>query len=192
MNRFKGLDLIGRVPEELWMEVCNIVQEAVTKTIPKKNPRRQNGCLLLEEALQIAEEGREVKGKEERERYIQLKAEFQRTSRRDKKAFFNEQCKEIEENNRMGNTRDLFKKIGDIKGTFHGRMGMIKHINGKDLTEVEEIKLLSGHRTGKDQFSFQSQRKAMPKNVQTITQLCSFQMLGRLCSKYFNLDFSSM
>ena len=192
MNRFKGLDLIGRVPEELWMEVCNIVQEAVTKTIPKKNPRRQNGCLLLEEALQIAEEGREVKGKEERERYIQLKAEFQRTSRRDKKAFFNEQCKEIEENNRMGNTRDLFKKIGAIKGTFHGRMGMIKHINGKDLTEVEEIKLLSGHRTGKGQFSFQSQRKAMSKNVQTITQLCSFQMLGRLCSKYFNLDFSSM
>ena len=98
----------------------------MTKTIPKKNPRRQNGCLLLEEALEIAEERREVKGKEERETYIQLKAEFQRTSRRDKKAFFNEQCKEVEQNSRMGNTRDLFKKTGDIKGTFHARMGMIK------------------------------------------------------------------
>ena len=148
----------------------------MTKTIPKKNPRRQNGCLLLEEALEIAEERREVKGKEERERYIQLKAEFQRTSRRDKKAFFNEQCKEVEQNSRMGNTRDLFKKTGDIKGTFHGRIGMIKHRNGKDLTEVEEIKLLSGHRTGKGQFSFQSQRRAMPKNVQTIIQLHSFHI----------------
>ena len=98
----------------------------MTKTIPKKNPRRQNGCLLLEEALEIAEERREVKGKEERERYIQLKAEFQRTSRRDKKAFFNEQCKEVEQNSRMGNTRDLFKKTGDIKGTFHAKLGTIK------------------------------------------------------------------
>ena len=92
----------------------------------------------------------------------------------------------------MGKTRDHIKKTGDIKGTFHGRIGMIKHRNGKDLTEVEEIKLLSGHRTGKGQFSFQSQRRAMPKNVQTIIQLCSFQMLGRLCSKYFKPDFSSM
>ena len=191
MNRFKGLDLIDCLKNYGWT-FCNIVQEAVTKTIPKKNPRRQNGCLLLEEALEIAEERREVKGKEERETYIQLKAEFQRTSRRDKKAFFNEQCKEVEQNSRMGNTRDLFKKTGDIKGTFHGRIGMIKHRNGKDLTEVEEIKLLSGHRTGKGQFSFQSQRRAMPKNVQTIIQLCSFQMLGRLCSKYFKPDFSSM
>ena len=79
----------------------------------------------------------------------------------------------------MGKTRDLFKKTGDIKGTFHGRIGMIKHRNGKDLTEVEEIKLLRGHRTGKGQFSFQSQRRAMPKNVQTTTQLCSFHMQPR-------------
>ena len=81
---------------------------------------------MSEEALQIAEERREVKGKGERERYTQLKAEFQRTARRDKKAFLNEQCKEIEKNNRMGNTRDLLKKITDIKGTFHARMGMMK------------------------------------------------------------------
>ena len=125
MNRFKGLDLIDCLKNYGWT-FCNIVQEAVTKTIPKKNPRRQNGCLLLEEALEIAEERREVKGKEERETYIQLKAEFQRTSRRDKKAFFNEQCKEVEQNSRMGNTRDLFKKTGDIKGTFHAKLRTIK------------------------------------------------------------------
>ena len=95
---------------------------------------------MSEEALQIAEERREVKGKGERERYTQLKAEFQRTARRDKKAFLNEQCKEIEKNNRMGNTRDLLKKITDIKGTFHARMGTKKDRNSKDLTEAEEIK----------------------------------------------------
>ena len=92
----------------------------------------------------------------------------------------------------MGKTRNLFKKSGDIRGIFDAKMGIRKDRNGKDLTEVEEIKLLSGHRTGKGQFSFQSQRRAMPKNVQTIIQLCSFQMLGRLCSKYFKPDFSSM
>ena len=86
---------------------------------------------MLEEALQIAEEKREVKSKVEGERYTQLNAEFQRIARRDKKAFFNEQCKEIEENNRMGKTRDLFKKIGVIKGTFHERMGLIKDRNGR-------------------------------------------------------------
>ena len=95
---------------------------------------------MSEEALQIAEERREVKGKGERERYTQLKAEFQRTARRDKKAFLNEQCKEIEKNNRMAKTRDLFKKIGDIKGTYPARMGMIKDRNSKDLMEAEEIK----------------------------------------------------
>ena len=95
---------------------------------------------MSEEALQIAEERREVNGKGERERYTQLKAEFQRTARRDKKAFLNEQCKEIEKNNRMGNTRDLLKKITDIKGTFHARMGTKKDRNSKDLTEAEEIK----------------------------------------------------
>ena len=96
---------------------------------------------MSEKALQIAEERREVKGKAERERYIQLNAEFQRIARRDKKAFLNEQCKEIEESNRMGKTRDPFKKTEDIKGTFHAKMGTIKDRNGKvDLTEAEEIK----------------------------------------------------
>ena len=95
---------------------------------------------LSEEALQVSEEGREVKNEGERERYIQLNAEFQRIARRDKKAFLNEQCKEIEENNRMEKTRYLFKKTGDIKGTFPARMGIIKERNSKDLTEAEEIK----------------------------------------------------
>ena len=95
---------------------------------------------LSEEALQIAEERREVKSKGERESYIQLNAEFQRRARRDKKAFINEQFQKIEKNNRMGKTRDLFKKIGDIKGTFPTGMGMIKDRNSKDLTEAEEFK----------------------------------------------------
>ena len=95
---------------------------------------------MSEEALQIAEERRELTGKGERERYLQLNAEFQRIARRDKKAFLSEQCKEIEENNRLGKTRDLFKKIGDIKGTFHVRMGKIKDRNSKDPTEVDEMK----------------------------------------------------
>ena len=124
MNRFKGLDLVDRVPEELWTEVGNLVQEAVTKTIPKKKKCRK-AKWLSEELLQIAEERREAKSKGERERYIQLNAEFQRIARRDK-AFLDEQCKETEENNRMGNTRDLFKKTGDIKGTFHAKLGTIK------------------------------------------------------------------
>ena len=91
-------------------------------------------------ALQIAEQRREVKGKGERERHTQLNAEFQRIARRDKKAFLSEQCREIEENNKMGKTRDLFKKTGDTKGTFHAKMGTIKDKNGKDLTKAEEIK----------------------------------------------------
>ena len=99
------------MPEELWMEFHNIVQEAVTKTIPKKK-KCKKAKWLSEEALPIAEEGREVKGKGERERYTQLNAEFQRIARRDKKAFLNEQCKEIEENNKMGKIRDFFKKVG--------------------------------------------------------------------------------
>ena len=104
-NRFKGLDLIDRVPEELWMEVHDIVQEAVIKTIPKKKKYKKEKW-FSEEALQIAEKRREVKGKGETERYIYLNAEFQRIARRDKKAFLSGQCKEIEENNRMGKTRD--------------------------------------------------------------------------------------
>ena len=95
---------------------------------------------MSEEALQIAEKRQDVKSKGERTRCTQLNAEFQRIARRDKKAFFNEQCQEVEENNRMGKTRDLLKKTGDIKQTFHGRMGMIKDRNGKDATEAEEIK----------------------------------------------------
>ena len=95
---------------------------------------------MSQEALQIAEESREVKGKGERERYTQLNAEFQRVAGRDKKGFLNEQCKEIEENNRMGKARDLFKKTGDTKGTFHAKIGTIKDRNGMDLTEAEDIK----------------------------------------------------
>ena len=114
-NRFKGLDLVDRVPEESWAEVCNVVQEAVIKTISKEEKCRK---WLSEEALQIAEERRESKGKGERERQPQLNAEFQKTPKRDKKAFLNQQCKEIEENNRTKKTRDFFKKIGDIKDIF--------------------------------------------------------------------------
>ena len=95
---------------------------------------------LSEEALQIAVKRREVKSKGQKERYSQLNAEFQRIARRDKKAFLSDQCNEIEENNRMGKTRDLFKKIRGIKGTFHAKMGSIKHRNGRDLTEAEDIK----------------------------------------------------
>ena len=95
---------------------------------------------MSEKALQIAEKRKEVKGKGEKERYTHLNAEFQRKARRDKKAFFSDQCKEIEENNRMGKTRDLFKKIGDTKGTFHAKMGTIKDRNGMELREAEEIK----------------------------------------------------
>ena len=138
-NRFKGLDLINRVPEELWMEIHDIVQEAVIKTIPKKK-KSKKAKWLSEEAFQIAEERREAKGKGEMERYTYLNAEFQRIARRDKKAFLSNQCKEIEGKNRMGKTRDLFKKIRDTKGTFHAKMGSIKDRNGMDLTEAEDIK----------------------------------------------------
>ena len=138
-NRFKGLDLIDRVPEELWMEVCDIVQEAGIKTIPKKK-KCKKAKWLSDEALQIAEKRREAKGKGEKERYIHLNVEFQRITRRDRKAFLSERCKEIEENNRMGKTRDLFKKIRDTKGTFHAKMSTVKDRNGMDLTEAEAIK----------------------------------------------------
>ena len=127
------------MPDELWMEVRGIVQETGIKTIPKKKNCKK-AKWLSEEALQIAVKRREVKGKEEKERYIPLNAEFQRIARRDKKAFLSDQCKEIEENNKMGKTRDLFKKIRDTKGTFHAKMGSIKDRNGMDLTEAEDIK----------------------------------------------------
>ena len=123
------------MPEELWTEIHDIVQETGNKTIPKKK-KWKKAKWLAEEALQIAVKRREAKGKGEKERYIHLDAEFQRIARRDKKAFLSDQCKEIEENNRMGKTRDLFKKIRDTKGTFHAEMGSIKDRNGMDLTEA--------------------------------------------------------
>ena len=138
-NRFKGPDLIDRVPEELWMEVRDIIQEAGIKTISKKK-KCKKAKWMSEEALQIAVKRREAKSKGEKARYTHLNAEFQRIARRDKKAFFSDQCKEIEENNRMGKTRDLFKNIRDTKGTFHAKMGSVKDRNGLDLTEAEDVK----------------------------------------------------
>ena len=123
-----------RVPEELWTEIRNIVQEAVIKTIPKKK-KCEKAKWLSEKPLQIAEKRREVKGKGEKERYIHLNAEFQRIARRDKKVFLSDQCEEIEENNRMRKTRDLIKKIRDTKGTFHAKMSTIKDRNGMNLTK---------------------------------------------------------
>ena len=107
------------------MEICNIVQEVVNKLIPKKK-KCNKAKWLSEEALQIAMKRGEVKGKGEKERYTHLNADFQRIARRDKNAFLSDQCKEIEENNKMGKTRDLFKKIRDTKGNFHAKMGSIK------------------------------------------------------------------
>ena len=121
------------------MDIRDTVQEAVIKTIPKKK-KCKKAKWLSEEALQIAEKRQDAKGKGEKGRYTHLNAEFQRISRSDKKAFLSDQCKEIEENNRMGKTRDLFKKIRDNKGTFHAKMGTIKYRNGMDLTEAEDIK----------------------------------------------------
>ena len=131
-NRFKGLDLVDKVPEELWTEICTIVQEAV---INKKKCKKAK-CLPVE-ALQIAEKRRERQRR--KKRYTHLNTGFQRIAKRDKKAFLSDQYKEIEENNRMGKTGDL-KKISDIKGTFHVKMGTIKDRNGMDLTEAEDIK----------------------------------------------------
>ena len=127
------------MPDELWTEACDIVQEKGIKTIPKKK-KCEKAKWLSEEALQIAVERREMKSKGEKERYTHLNAEFQRLARRDKKAFLSDQCKEIEENNRMGKTRDFFKKIRDSKGIFYAKMGSIKDRNGTDLTEAEDIK----------------------------------------------------
>ena len=124
-NRFKGLDLIDGVPDELWMEIRDIVQETGIKTIPMEK-KCKKAKWLSGEALQIAVKRREAKSRGEKERYKHLNAEFQRIERKDKKAFFSDQCKEIEENNRMGKTRDLFNKIRDSKGTFHAKIGSIK------------------------------------------------------------------
>ena len=271
-NRFKGLDLIDRLPEELWMEVHDIVQEAVIKNIPKEK-KCKTAKWLSDKALQIAEKTREVKSKGEKERYLHLNAEFQRIARRDKKAFLRDQCKEIEENDRMGKTRDLFKKIRATMGNFHAEMGTIKDRNGMNLTEAEDIKkrwkeytealykkdlhdpgnhddvithlepdileckvkwalgsiTMNKARGGdgisvelfqtlkddavkvlhsicqqvwktqqwpqdwkRGQFSFQPQRKAMPKNAQTTTQLHSSHTLVMLWSKFSKPGFSNM
>ena len=127
------------MPEELWTEVRNIVHEDVIKTIHEKKKCKKEKW-LSEESLQIAEKRRKVKGKGEMERYPHLYVEFQRIAQRDKKVFLSDQCKEIEENNRMGKTRDLFKKIRGTKGKFHIKAGSIKDRNGMDLTEAEYIK----------------------------------------------------
>ena len=127
------------MPEGQWIEVPDIVREAGIKTIPKKK-KCKKAKWLSEEVLQIAEKRQEAKGRGGKESYIHLNAEFQRIAWRDKKALLCDQCKEIEENNRMGKTRDLFKKIRAIKGTFHAKIGSIKDRNDMDLTEAEDIK----------------------------------------------------
>ena len=127
------------MPDELWMEVRDVVQETGIETIPMEK-KCKKAQWLSGEALQIAVKRREVKSKGEKERYKHLNTEFQRIASRDKKAFLSNQCKEIEEKNRMGKTRALFKKITDTKGTFHAKMGSIKHRNGMDLIEAEDIK----------------------------------------------------
>jgi len=138
-NRFKGLVLIDRVPEELWTEICDIVPEALAKNIPEKKKCKE-AKWLSDEALQIAEKRREAKGKGEQERYTHLNAEFQRIARRDKKAILRGQFKEIEENNRMEKTRDLLKRVRNTKGPFHAKMGTIKERNSMDLTDADDIK----------------------------------------------------
>ena len=137
-NRYKGLDLIDRMPDEPSAKVGDIVQETGIKTIPVEK-KCKKAKWLSGEALQIAVKRREVKSKGEKERCTYLNAQFQRIAMREKKIFLSNQCKEIEENNRMGKTRDLFKKMRDTKGTFHAKMGSIKDRNGRDLTEAEDI-----------------------------------------------------
>ena len=137
--RFKGLDLIDRMPEELWLEVHDTVQDTGIKIIPKKK-KRKKAKWLSEEVLQIAVKRGEAKSKGAKEGYIHLNAEFQRIARRDKKAFLSDQFKEIEENNRMGKIRDLFQKIRDSKGKFLAKLGTIKDRNGMDLTEAQDIR----------------------------------------------------
>ena len=125
------------MPDELWTEVHDIVQETGIKTIPKKKKCKK--AKWPSYASQISVKRRETKSKGEKERYTHLNTEFQRIVRKDKKAFLSNQCKETEENNRMGKTKDLFKKIRDTKGTLHAKMGTIKDRNGMDLTEAEDI-----------------------------------------------------
>ena len=138
-NRFKGLDQIDRVLDELLMKVCDIVQETEIKNHPQEK-EMQKAKWLSEEALQIAVKRRKAKSKGEKERYKHLNAEFQRIARRDKKDFLSDQCKEIEESNRVGKSRDIYKKIRDTKETFNVKMGSIKDRNDMDLTQAEDIK----------------------------------------------------
>ena len=133
-NRFKGLDLTERMPEELWWWFVTLYRRQRSRPSPREKKKAKR---LSEEALQIAVKRREAKGKGEKERSTHLTSEFQR---RDKKAFLSNQCKEIEKNNRMGKTRDLFKKIRDTKRTFHAEIGTIKDRNGTNLTEAEASK----------------------------------------------------
>ena len=126
------------MPEEPWTEVCDILQETGIKTVSKK--KKYKKAKSLSEALKITVKGSEGKGKGEKERYKHLNAEIQRIARRDKKAFLSDQCKEIEEKNRIGKTRDPFKKIRDTKETFHAKMDKVKDRNGMNLTEAEDIK----------------------------------------------------
>ena len=138
-NRFQGLDLIDREPDELWTEVRDTVQETGIKTIPMEK-KCKKAKWLSEEALQIAVKRRKVKNKGEKANYTHLNAVFQRIAWRDKTAFLRYKCKETEENNRMGKTRDLFKEIRDTKETFHTKMGTIMDRSGTDLTEEKDIK----------------------------------------------------
>ena len=139
-NRFKGLDLVNRAPEELLTETHTIVQEAVNKTIPEKMKSKM-AKRLSEEALQIAEERKAAKSKGERERHIRLNSEFQRIARRDKKAFFNKQCIKLEENSKRGKTIDISsEKNGNIKEIFHQKLGTIKDKNDSDLVDAKEIR----------------------------------------------------
>ena len=136
-NRLKGIDLIEYL-QNYGRRFMTLYRRQWSRTSPRKiNAKRQNGCL---KRPQIAVKRKEAKGKGEKERYTHLNAEFQRIARRDKKAFLSNQCKEIEENNRMGKTRDLFKKMRDTKGIFHAKMGTIKDRNSMGLTEAEDIK----------------------------------------------------
>ena len=127
------------MPDELWIEVRDIVQETGIKTIPMEK-KCKKAKWLSEKALQITVKRREAKSKGKKERHKHLNVEFQRIARRDKKAFFSDQCKEIEENYRKGKTRDLFKKVRDTKGTFHAKMGSIRNRNSMDPTEVKDNK----------------------------------------------------
>ena len=136
-SRFKGLELVNQVPGELWTEVRNTVQKATNKTTPNKS---KNEKWLSEEAWHITNERRDSKSKGQRERCIQLNTYFQRTAWREKKEFFNEKCIKLEENNRRGKTRDLVRKIEDIKGTFCPKVGIINDRNSRDLTDTGEIK----------------------------------------------------